>query len=94
MSAGHIVEIFEREITRRRLNWNPQLLPELIEKRYKPEKRPFRRCHARDLLNRAEDLMAFERRDRVLTSEIVNNAYDACFVNEEGWEAEMAATHE
>jgi len=56
------------------------LLAEVIEKHYKETGRRFRRCHPRDVLNIAVDLIKFEGRPYVLTRELVNRAFELKFV--------------
>ena len=40
---------------------------------------PKRRCHPRDVLTHAMDMMRFERRDWKLTEEILDHAFVSCF---------------
>ncbi len=43
----------------------------------------FRRCHPRDLLTHAVNLMHFEKLPYQLTAEVLDRAFESCFVQEE-----------
>ena len=43
----------------------------------------FRRCHPRDVLTHAVNLMHFEKLPYQLTAEVLDRAFESCFVQEE-----------
>lgn len=56
------------------------LLTELIEDQYKQTGRKFRRCHPRDVVSIAIDLVNFEKLPYSLTKDLLYRAYDLKFV--------------
>jgi hypothetical protein len=82
-SEREFVRIFEEFCTRKRLPYPGDLLPRFVEKRYKQTKKVFRRCHPRDLLTHALDLIHFEKLPFALTEEILDRAYNGCFLEED-----------
>ena len=62
------------------LHCDVEMVNRFLERRYYPTAKPFRRCHPRDLISRATDLMEFERLPHQLTDDILDRAYDSCFV--------------
>ena len=63
------------------------LLSEVIEQHYRDHGRSFRRCHPRDVLNVAVDLIRFEKLPYVLTKDLLDRAFDVKFVPMEPLEA-------
>ncbi|MBI3209309.1 MAG: ATP-binding protein [Candidatus Solibacter usitatus] len=55
-------------------------LEQFMEYRYRITKKPMRRCQPRDILTHAVDLIEFENLPRLLTTEILDRAYDSTFV--------------
>jgi hypothetical protein len=55
----------------------------LLEKRYRHTGKPMRRCHARDLLSHALNLIHFEKLPYQLSEEILDRAFESCFLEEE-----------
>ncbi|MBI1354014.1 MAG: ATP-binding protein [Acidobacteria bacterium] len=56
------------------------LLTDVIETHYRRTGRKFRRCHPRDVLNVAVDLLRFEKLPYALTKELLNRAFELKFV--------------
>lgn len=56
------------------------LLGQVIEKHYARTGRKFRRCHPRDVLNVAVDLIRFEKLPYVLNGDILDRAFELKFV--------------
>jgi predicted ATPase with chaperone activity len=56
------------------------LLTEIIDAQYKQKGRKFRRCHPRDVINIAVDLISFEKLNYELTSDLIDRAFDLKFV--------------
>jgi hypothetical protein len=72
-------EIFARMCRARELNCPAALLENLLEKRYRRVRKPMRRCHPRDLILHAVDLINFERLPYQLTEEVLDRAWESCF---------------
>ena len=72
--------IFERFAESRQLECPPGLTDAFIQKHYVNGGQPFRRCHPRDVLMHAIDIINFESRPRVLTEDILDRAFQSCFV--------------
>jgi hypothetical protein len=56
---------------------------QFMEKNYSRTRRQFRRCHARDVISHAIDLMEFEERPHLLTADLLDRAFVSCFADEE-----------
>jgi hypothetical protein len=54
-----------------------------MEKHYSRTRRQFRRCHARDVISHAIDLIDFEQRPLSLTEDLLDRAFASCFADEE-----------
>lgn len=76
---GEYREIFSNVCKSRGLNCRPAVLDSYVAKRYKKTGRPMRRCHPRDVISHAVDLINFERRSQDLTDEVLDRAWDSCF---------------
>lgn len=57
------------------------LLTEVINDQYKKQGRKFRRCHPRDVISIAIDLIKFERLPYELTKELMDRAFELKFVS-------------
>ena len=60
-----------------------------IEKHYSPDGKRFRRCHPRDVITHAIDIIHFEKLPMELTEEVLDRAFESCFLQEA--QAEAAA---
>jgi hypothetical protein len=60
------------------------LIARFIDKHYRKARRPFRRCHPRDVLSHAIDLIHFEKLPFELTDDLVDRAFESCFLEETG----------
>lgn len=67
------------------------LVERFVEKRYKKTGKTFRRCHPRDVLTHALNLIHFERLPRELSDELLDRAFESCFVQEQDDSLEEAA---
>jgi len=76
-------EIFKRFCEKNNLPFDEVLLDRFLQKHYRNTGKKRRRCHPRDILNHAIDLLRFERRPWKLTEEVLDHAFDSCFVNTE-----------
>ncbi|MEZ5351641.1 MAG: hypothetical protein R2762_03330 [Bryobacteraceae bacterium] len=74
-------EIFRRFCAGIELSYDPPLLDRFIQKHYRNTGKKRRRCHPRDVLTHAVDLIRFERRMWRLTDEVLDHAFETCFVN-------------
>jgi hypothetical protein len=50
-----------------------------LHERYERDKKPFRRCHPRDILLHVTDLIEFLRLPHLLTEDLLNRAFESCF---------------
>ncbi|MBL8295346.1 MAG: hypothetical protein JNN08_26105 [Bryobacterales bacterium] len=73
--------IFTRFAAQHNLPFDPDLLDGFLDSRYRSTGKPFRRCHPRDILTHAIDLIRFERRPWELTEEVLDLAFDSNFVD-------------
>lgn len=89
-SEDEFRQIFQQFCAARQLPCPGALVERFIEKHYRPTSREFRRCHPRDLLTHALNLIHFERLSYELTDELLDRAFESCFVQEEAREPEKA----
>ncbi len=73
-------EIFRRFCASQQLPFEEELLEEFLELRYRRTGKKMRRCHPRDLLSHAIDFIRFERLPFELTAEVLDHAFESCFV--------------
>ena len=76
--------IFHRFCESRSLAHPDGLIARFIDKHYRKARRPFRRCHPRDILSHAIDLIHFEKLPFELTDDLVDRAFESCFLEETG----------
>ena len=76
--------IFTKFCESRSLTHHDGLIARFIDKHYRKARRPFRRCHPRDILSHAIDLIHFEKLPFVLTDELIDRAFESCFLEETG----------
>jgi hypothetical protein len=62
------------------------MLERFLKKHYRATERVFRRCHARDVLSHALNLIHFEKLPLILTDEILDRAFHSCFLEENATE--------
>ena len=82
-ALNEFVRIFENTCAARKLPFERALLDNFIRERYLDTKKVFRRCHARDLLTHAINLIHFEKLPFRLTRQLLDRAFESCFVQEE-----------
>ena len=75
------IEIFERFAESRLLAHDPGVIDEFVEKHYAQKGKRFRRCHPRDVISHAIDLINFEARPKKLTADVLDRAFDSCFTD-------------
>ena len=78
--APEFVEIFNRYCQAQQLETEPELADRFVRKHYGETGRRFRRCHPRDVITHAIDILNFERREMLLTEEVLDRAFHSCFV--------------
>ena len=81
-SEKEFIRIFEDCTAKRRVPCPPELLERFLDKHYRSTGKVFRRCHPRDLLSHALNLIHFEKRPNELTEEILDTAFKGCFLEE------------
>jgi hypothetical protein len=85
---NEFIRIFENFCTTRKLPYTRDMILRFIEKRYKKTGKVFRRCHPRDVLTHVLNLIHFEKLPYQLTDEILDRAYESCYVQEDQNEAQ------
>ena len=73
--------IFEKFCESKKLPMDEGVLDSFLAERYRAAGKPMRRCHPRDVLNHAIDIIRFEKREWRLTAELLDHAFESCFVN-------------
>ncbi len=84
---NEFIRIFEAFCTARKLPFTRDLIQRFIEKRYRRTGKAFRRCHPRDVLSHALNLIHFEKLPFALTDELLDRAFESCFVQDSQEEA-------
>jgi predicted ATPase with chaperone activity len=80
-NTGEFLEIFRRFAASRDLECPDGLAERFIEKHYlKGERRKMRRCHPRDVISHAIDIINFESLPRELNEDVLDRAFESCFV--------------
>lgn len=75
--------IFKRFAQSEGLDVDAAVLDSFIDKHYHRGGRRFRRCHPRDVLTHAVDLIRFERLEHRLTADLMDRAFESTFVSDE-----------
>jgi hypothetical protein len=78
--APEFIQILKRYCESRGIEC-PRGLPEsFVQRHYIEGGQRFRRCHPRDVVTHAVDILNFERRPMVLSEEVLTRAFHSCFV--------------
>lgn len=64
----------------KQLECNESVLQAFVQKHYVEGGRRYRRCHPRDIINHAIDIINFENLPKILTGELLDHAFHTCFV--------------
>ncbi len=56
---AEFVELFRRACASLKIDWNEEIIDQLIERQYLRARRPFRRCHPRDLLGQLSSICIY-----------------------------------
>jgi len=75
-------EIFRQFCRSRELTYAESQLERFIDKHYRRTGKHYRRCHPRDVLSHAVDLIHFEKRPLALTDDLLDRAFESCFLQE------------
>ncbi|HML18717.1 MAG TPA: hypothetical protein VK419_16915 [Bryobacteraceae bacterium] len=78
--APEFIQIFRRFCESRQLQCAPGLIEHFVQKHYIEGGKRFRRCHPRDVVTHAIDVLNFERRPMELNEEVLDRAFHSCFV--------------
>jgi predicted ATPase with chaperone activity len=78
-SREEFVQIFTNFCAQKNLECSQSLVDNFIERHYTRTGHPFRRCHPRDVISHALDLVEFENLPRQLDDDILTRAFDSCF---------------
>jgi hypothetical protein len=73
------VLIFRNFCKAKKLECPDELVAQFVRKRYTATNKLFRRCHPRDIISHAIDLIEFEELPYALTEDILDRAYESCF---------------
>jgi len=82
--------IFEDFCAARELPCGRALIDTFIRKHYRSTGKRYRRCHPRDVLTHAIDLIRFERLEMKLTEEVLDRAFESCFLQDQDQEVTPA----
>lgn len=91
-AENEFIRIFENFCAMRKLPYSRDMITRFIEKRYRKTGRVMRRCHPRDVLTHVLNLLHFEKLPYALTDEILDRAYESCYVQESQDEAPQMET--
>ncbi|MBZ5605920.1 MAG: ATP-binding protein [Acidobacteriia bacterium] len=78
--APEFIQIFRRFAESRELDCPDGLVESFVQRHYIAGDKRFRRCHPRDVITHAIDIINFERRSPALNQEILDRAFHSCFV--------------
>jgi hypothetical protein len=78
-SREEFVQIFVNFCEAKNLECSPSMVDGFIEQHYTRTPRPFRRCHPRDVISHALDLIEFEKLPYRLDKDVLNEAFESCF---------------
>jgi hypothetical protein len=80
-NRNEFVQIFERFAESRLLTHEPGVIDGFVDKYYVKGGKRYRRCHPRDVISHAIDLINFEARPKKLTADVLDRAFDSCFTD-------------
>jgi predicted ATPase with chaperone activity len=72
--------IFTRFAGSKKLECTEEVVDSFIQKHYLSADKRFRRCHPRDVIMHAIDIINFESLPMVLTDDVLDRAFQSCFV--------------
>jgi SpoVK/Ycf46/Vps4 family AAA+-type ATPase len=78
--SAEFIQIFRRYAESRGLDCPPGLAEHFVQKHYVDGSKRLRRCHPRDVISHAIDVINFKRMPAVLTENLLDRAFRSCFV--------------
>ena len=78
--AQEFIEIFNRFAESRGLDCQPGLAEHFVQKHYIDGSKRLRRCHPRDVITHAIDVIHFKRLPMALSEKLIDSAFRSCFV--------------
>jgi len=81
-AENEFVRIFESFCAAQGLACSREMIGRFISRHYRNGGKVFRRCHPRDVLTHALNLMHFEKLPMMLTDQILDHAFENCFLQE------------
>ncbi len=78
--APEFIQIFKRFAESRDLTLEDGVAEGFVQRHYIDGEKRFRRCHPRDVITHAIDILNFERRPMSLNEEVLTRAFHSCFV--------------
>ena len=82
-SEKEFTDIFVGYAAAQGLACAPDLVDRFLARHYRSSGKARRRCHPRDILSHALDIIRFERRPMALTDEVLTLAFESNFVSTE-----------
>ena len=82
-AKSEFVRIFQNVCGANRLPCQTAVLDNFIAKYYEQTGKAFRRCHPRDVITHALNLIHFENLPTELTANVLERAFESCFVQDE-----------
>jgi SpoVK/Ycf46/Vps4 family AAA+-type ATPase len=76
------VQIFRRFCESKKLPYPDDLPNKFVARHYHATGKKFRRCHPRDVISHAIDLIHFEKLPFRLTDDVLLRAFESCFTEE------------
>ena len=80
-NAAEFAEIFSRVCVKRGVECPRGRIERFIERHYRQTGKQFRRCQPGDTISHALDLIHFERLPLELTDDVLDRAFESCFVH-------------
>lgn len=80
---GEFRQIFAGVCAKEKVECEAAVIDDFLARRYARTNKPMRRCHPRDLVSHAIDLIRFEGKDMCLTADVLDRAFESVFVSEE-----------
>jgi DNA-binding PadR family transcriptional regulator len=72
-------EIFEQFCNKNELPYKGSLIGKFLTKHYRNGRKKMRRCHPRDVITHAIDIIRFEKKEWELTEDVLDHAFESCF---------------
>src|SRR5262249_54978266 len=91
-TESEFMRIFETFCASRKLQFSRDVVQRFVERRFKQTKKVFRRCHPRDILSHALNLINFENLPHALTDQLLDRAFDSCFLEDKQDEPPVTST--